>query len=166
MESWPGVAEAAAVGSWPATMNSEETLLEVWGPWPSQDSWVPAWPSGPSGMKDECAAPPDPEGEHLQADLSEDCESDWAAAIRAALPEPEGGFPSQAFSYYSQTACPDSGRSQEEYLARLEKRLDSLHRVPKRTAIPWRAMVLALAGLIDGSSVLPEEPSTTEAQCS
>ena len=22
MESWPGVAEAAAVGSWPATMNS------------------------------------------------------------------------------------------------------------------------------------------------
>eukprot|EP00439_Symbiodinium_sp_Y106_P045570 s466_g5.t2 len=145
MESWPGVAEAAAVGSWPATMNSEETLLEVWGPWPSQDSWVPAWPSGPSGMKDECAAPPDPEGEHLQADLSEDCESDWAAAIRAALPEPEGGFPSQAFSYYSQTACPDSGRSQDEYLARLEKRLDSLHRVPKRTAIPWRAMVIQLS---------------------
>ena len=26
----------------------------------------------------------------------QDCDSDWAAAIRAALPEPEGGFPSEA----------------------------------------------------------------------
>ncbi|CAE7258467.1 unnamed protein product [Symbiodinium sp. CCMP2456] len=134
MESWPGIGEAAAVGSWPATTNSQgNTLLEPWGPWlpEVEDSWVPAWPSG---FKDACAAPTDPEKEHLQADLSEDCDSDWAAAIRAALPEPEGGFPSEAFSY-SPTACLDSGRSQDEYLAKLEKRLHSLRRVPQRSAV-------------------------------
>ncbi|OLQ13632.1 hypothetical protein AK812_SmicGene2272 [Symbiodinium microadriaticum] len=113
-----------------------KTLVEPWGPWPpeAEDSWVPAWPSA---LKDACTAT-DPEEEHLQADLSEDCDSDWAAAIRAALPEPEGGFPSEAFSSYSPTACPDSGTSQEEYLAKLEQRLDSLRRVPKRSAVPWR----------------------------
>lgn len=107
--------------------------MEPWGPWPpeAEDSWVPAWPSA---LKDACTAT-DPEEEHLQADLSEDCDSDWAAAIRAALPEPEGGFPSEAFSSYSPTACPDSGTSQEEYLAKLEQRLDSLRRVPKRSAV-------------------------------
>ncbi|CAE7763338.1 OGFOD3, partial [Symbiodinium necroappetens] len=132
------IRQTSSDGDWFMMLISSQgkTLVEPWGPWPpdTEDSWVPAWPSA---LKDACTAT-DPEEEHLQADLSEDCDSDWAAAIRAALPEPEGGFPSEAFSSYSPTACPDSGTSQEEYLAKLEQRLDSLRRVPKRSAVPWR----------------------------